>query len=53
METNHNIKAIQLNKQIVNKLEINIREVISMFKDRNNFLNWDSSSLQNKLLKLL
>lgn len=39
LKINYNINTIQLNMQMSNKLELNIREAIKIFKSRNHLLN--------------
>lgn len=47
LEFNHNINRIKLLKQVTNNQELNIREAIEMFKNKNNLLNLDLNPLQS------
>ncbi|XP_050524101.1 uncharacterized protein LOC126895864 [Daktulosphaira vitifoliae] len=49
---NHSIKTIKLIKNVNNYKELNIREAIEMFKNKNNLINWDLGPLKNSLLNL-
>lgn len=45
VKTNHSINAVELVKHLTNNLELNIREIIEMLKNRNNSLNLDLNLL--------